>query len=299
MENLTALEGAFPGLPDESHELVASFTVPGEPVSKSRARFTKRGSKMVSYTPQKTLDGERAMASAYREAAGSHDLDKEATFAVHAHFYNGTRQRRDVDNMVKLILDGLNEVAWPDDNQVTEIAARKSWGKKADARTVVSVYRIGEMRRPTQPCIRCGEPFLTYESWLTDPNAKKYCTQECAYKHRVEKKARVCKRCGADFQSWGEASETKYCSKECSYEDRRADTACAICNKAINIQRCHLKARNYCSDECRREQDRQAHKARKSKYFPGTCRVCGGGTTRKEYTRCNPCKLQGATGKPK
>jgi len=284
---------------DESRELVATFTIIGEPVSKSRARFTKRGSKMVSYTPQKTLDGERAMAAAYRAVAGSHELDKEATFAVHAHFQAGTRQRRDVDNMVKLILDGLNEVAWPDDNQVTEIAARKSWGAKADACTMVSIYRIGEMRRPTRACIRCEAPFLTYESWEADPNSKKYCSTDCAYKHRVEKKARTCKKCGADFQAHGETLDTAYCSKECNYEDKRADTSCAICEKAINIQRCHLKARNYCSDECRRTQDNETHKARKSKYFPGTCGVCGAGTTRKEYKRCNPCKLMGATGKPK
>ena len=38
----------------EEYELVAEWSVPGEPVSKARARFTKHGSKTVAYTPEMT-----------------------------------------------------------------------------------------------------------------------------------------------------------------------------------------------------------------------------------------------------
>jgi len=281
----------------ENRELVATFTVQGEPISKSRARFTKRGSKMVSYTPQKTLDGEKAMAAAYLAAAGRQPLDDEATYAVHAHFINGTRQRRDVDNMVKLILDGLNEVAWPDDNQVTEIAARKSWGAKTEARTEVAIYRIGEMNRPSQACLNCGEMFRAYDSTREGPSAKKYCSQQCGKAHRAAKKTRTCSQCSKEFQAWGETRETRHCSTECGYAARRADVECSHCGETFNKQKCHVRAINYCSPECRAG----ATKERRSKHFPGTCTICGGGTTRKEYTRCQPCKTkqEAVTGRPK
>lgn len=282
----------------ETHELVAEFTVTGEPISKSRARFTKRGSKTFAYTPQKTLDGETAIKAAYLSATHKIGTDKDAAFAVRAHFFNGTRQRRDVDNMVKLVLDGLNEVAWPDDNQVLEIAARKSFVPKSEARTVVQVFLIGDMEFPKRPCVRCGAEFRTYDSWESDPRAKKYCSKECFHARIQERATRKCEQCGCEFVSEKGTSTTRYCSKECGYAGRRSVTNCAICTAEFSIQNCHLSDRNYCSPECIKEHDRIVHKERRSKYFPGTCGICGAGTTRKEYKRCNPCKLRGAKGKP-
>lgn len=252
---------------------------------------------MVSYTPQKTLDGEKAIASAFQSVVEGHTLDEEATYAVYAHFINGTRQRRDVDNMVKLILDGLNKVAWPDDNQVTEIAARKSWATKPEARTEVTIYRIGAMNRPSQPCLHCGEPFRMYDSWRETPTGKKFCSPECGYAYRVAKRTRICGHCSKEFQAWGESHETRHCSKECGYAARRADVECSHCGETFNKQRCHVRAVNYCSSECRAA----AAKERRSKYYPGTCSICGGGTTRKEYTRCQPCKTkqESVVGRPK
>lgn len=282
----------------ETQELIAEFTVAGEPISKARARFTKRGSKTVAYTPQKTLDGEASVKAAFLSVTHKIGTDANDAYAVRAHFYNGTRQRRDVDNMVKLILDGLNKVAWVDDNQVLEIAARKSFVTKAEARTVVQVFRIGEMEFPSKPCLRCGTEFRTYESWDNDPNGKKYCSRECFYETVKDVNRRNCKHCGNEFQSRTGSKATMYCSRECSSEGRRTVTTCAICKADFSIQDCHVGDRNYCSDECIREQDRLTHKERRSKYFPGTCSICGSGTTRKEYERCNPCKLKGAKGKP-
>ena len=132
--------------------LIASFTVDGEPVSKSRARFTKRGSKTFAYTPEKTKAGEERVAWTYRSLAKGVPSDPEIAYRVEMHFFNGTRQRRDVDNMVKLILDGLNGVAWVDDNQVTQIEARKSYVTKAEARTEVRLYKVGSLNPPKRKC---------------------------------------------------------------------------------------------------------------------------------------------------
>lgn len=284
-------------LAHDARQLVASFVVTGEPVSKSRARFTKRGSKTFAYTPQKTLDGEKAVKDAFLEAASEIPMDDDLIYSVRAEFFSGTRQRRDVDNMVKLILDGLNKVAWPDDNQVVEIAAKKHWVLRDDARTEVSVYVVGTMDPPTQPCIHCGTPFRTYESWKNKPGAKKFCSRECGYQYRMDQRERTCKHCAKTFFRWGESKETIYCSIECTSANKRATVECSHCGNSFTKQRCHVRAVNYCSTECKTG----GAKKRRTKNFPGTCETCGGGTTRKEYTRCQPCKsaTQGVSGKPR
>lgn len=45
------------------------------------------------------------------------------------HRGNHHSQRPDVDNCVKSILDGLNEVVFADDAIISEISARKIWGE--------------------------------------------------------------------------------------------------------------------------------------------------------------------------
>lgn len=237
--------------------LIASFVVDGEPVSKSRARFTKRGSKTVAYTPEKTKAGEERVAWAYRAASRVVASDPEIAYRVEARFFNGTRQRRDVDNMVKLVLDGLNGVAWVDDDQVLEIEARKAYVPKEDARTEVWVYEIGRTEPPKAPCIRCGKEFRTYNSWKSNPNGKKYCSPDCCYTHRVEKRERTCQHCGVSYVG-GETS--RFCSKNCHDESRRADYVCTECGVTFRHEK-NLGPRRktmWCSDKCRevtRERD--------------------------------------------
>jgi Holliday junction resolvase RusA-like endonuclease len=55
-------------------------------------------------------------------------------------FYQGTRARKDIDNMVKLVLDALNSVAWTDDVQVSVVLARRVYTVKERARTVVRIF---------------------------------------------------------------------------------------------------------------------------------------------------------------
>ena len=275
--------------------VIATFTVDGEPISKSRARFTKRGSKTVAYTPEKTKAGEQMVAGKFRDAVKGWKVHRDDYLGVTALFFNGTRQRRDVDNMVKLILDGLNGTCWADDSQVTEISARKVFGTPKDqARTEVMIYWLGPsaLDRLTKPCKFCGKEF---ETWPSLMELAVYCSPECREGHRIERRKTSCLNCGEAFLATGEknAATRKYCSKACQSEYGHVLVNCAICGTELETFRSWSKKRSYCSDECRREQDRRAHRKRRSKHFPGTCLVCGAGTTRKEYKRCNPCKLAG------
>lgn len=274
-----------------NRELVASFSVPGEPVSKARARFTGYGSKVRAYTPARTLTAEASIAAAFTQAGGEFDPSTETTFAVDATFFNGTRQRRDVDNMLKLILDGLNGTAWVDDNQVMDVVARKRFTARAEARTDVAIYRLERpFDRLTKPCEHCGEAFVTYES-LKDKT--RFCSSTCGEDARVAARKRTCEQCGGSFLAHAPSTGTRFCSRACRAENGSVTIPCKMCGTEFRQYRSWVTQRPYCSADCVQENARA--RARRTKAFPGRCLICSAGTTRKEYRRCNPCKLAGKT----
>ena len=110
------------------------FTVEGEPMSKSRARVTRTGH---AYTPKATVDAERRV----RETFGATACEAfSVPVGVELAFYQGTRARKDIDNMTKLVLDALNGVAWADDVQVSMLLARRVYTVKDEARTIVRIF---------------------------------------------------------------------------------------------------------------------------------------------------------------
>ena len=275
---------------------IARFTIDGEPVSKARARFTQRGSKTRAYTPDKTLHAEQIVGWKFRQAAPGHKLDRKATYGVIALFFCGSRQRRDVDNMLKLILDGLNQVAWPDDEQVTEVSARKTLTLPENARTEVAVYGIGEVQRFTEHCEYCGQEFAIYPCWQSAERRRRYCSQDCANAARRTgpRMRATCEGCGQVFAA--NPNLRKYCSSECRNANGRMTVACTGCGVEFTKQKCHVRAKNYCTDKCRDAANRD-HRQRLAK---GTCETCGGATSKKSYRQCNACFRLGTnvTGKP-
>lgn len=121
------------------------FVVPGDPVSKARPRFTGKGG---AYTPEKTKEAEERVAWAAR-AAGIRGLpDATGSFGLLCVFFTATWQRRDADNMLKLVGDGLNKIAYADDSQVTESSARIVRAVP-NPRTHVLLYRtLTQQRSP-------------------------------------------------------------------------------------------------------------------------------------------------------
>lgn len=243
-------------------QVVARFTLDGEPVSKSRARFTRRGSKVHTYTPEKTKEGERRTAQAFREAAPGFEVDATGAFGVMCKFFNATRQRRDVDNMIKLICDGLNEVAWADDNQVAEVAGRKQFVLEHDeARTEVLIYRIGEVERPSSPCQNCGKPMDIYRS---TKGKRKFCNQACHLEWRRSKRERSCAECGDVIDDPRRSHGEPYCSEACYAAKRarenRISARCAECGAEMTVWKSMGNRKNvWCSETCRaRRQERRA-----------------------------------------
>lgn len=127
--------------------MIAAFTLPGEPVSKQRPRFTKTGR---TYTPNETLVAEKKIGFSFRGVnPGWPAGGRDGEFAVRATFYTFAKSHRDIDNMLKLVLDGLNHVAWKDDYQIMKVHAEKvQVATKEEARTVVLVYEVDHEQAP-------------------------------------------------------------------------------------------------------------------------------------------------------
>lgn len=122
---------AYVVVPDEITRLV----IPGEPVSKGRPRFNGKR----AYTPAATKAAEQVIADAYKAQNGRFF---EGQVALEVMFWNGNRRRRDKDNMLKLVMDALNGVAYADDVQVTVSAAGKAITTPDKARTEIAIYPV-------------------------------------------------------------------------------------------------------------------------------------------------------------
>lgn len=282
---------------EPSTVVVAEFSIPGEPSSKARARFAKRGNKMHAYTPEKTKSAQQQVAAAFLTHTRKKFTDPDVSYSIRAHFYHATMQRRDVDNMLKLILDGLNGIAYPDDVQVIEVIGRKSLVSKEHARTDVQVAQIGTVERPMGTCEYCGDEYRTYNSWIGGEAPRRFCSSECHRSNQQELRVRKCEECKNTFEASGPNASPKFCSVECKRAAGRVSVECSYCGSAFTKQKCYLRESNYCTGECMRA----AQAIRRKSRTYGTCRVCGGGTTRKEYTRCNPCRIaeDSSGGKPR
>jgi Holliday junction resolvase RusA-like endonuclease len=119
------------------------FTVPGEPRGKGRPRFTKQGH---TYTDSETKAYEQKIIAYYRKTFGSfrwpdnsfiavkvvayYPIPKSATKAQLAAMQAGTlfpSRKPDIDNVLKVVLDALNGVAYKDDSKVVCVEGSKKY----------------------------------------------------------------------------------------------------------------------------------------------------------------------------
>ena len=105
----------------------AGFTLLEEPATKGRPRcrrMTNGG--MAVYTPSATQKAEKRVATAFTEQnPGWEPLAEGVT--LHALFFTSqTRRGRppDLDNLLKLVMDALNGLAWTDDAAVKQVMAQ-------------------------------------------------------------------------------------------------------------------------------------------------------------------------------
>ena len=101
-----------------------TFVVEGPPQPKERPR---RGANGRWYTPGATVAYERAVGACGLAAGLRPGLGERHTgeYRVVVRLWFKDRRRRDVDNVVKAIMDGLNGIAFMDDSQVVEMTIRR------------------------------------------------------------------------------------------------------------------------------------------------------------------------------
>ena len=113
------------------------FTIEGEPVGKGRPRHGK----YKTYTPAKTKSVENNIAYFYKVNIGHYfegyvrlklDLyysiaksDSKKKKMMKLNNELRPNKKPDIDNVIKLVADALNEVAYKDDTQIIELECRK------------------------------------------------------------------------------------------------------------------------------------------------------------------------------
>ena len=111
-----------------------TFKIPGEPTGKARPRITKWG----AHTPEKTVLYENLVKTCYNggmyEGAVAiyvrayYNIPKSATKKARAEIENLERfptKKPDCDNVLKIIADALNGIAYHDDSQIVRATVEK------------------------------------------------------------------------------------------------------------------------------------------------------------------------------
>lgn len=122
-----------------------TFTVPGEPVAKARARAGRYG----FYTPKKTKQFEEKVKIYYKKNSNFYFDKKFLKLEVSAFFeipksYKGSKlksilsgkyfpTKKDWDNVGKAVSDALNKTAYDDDRYVVDARVKKLYCIEGDS----------------------------------------------------------------------------------------------------------------------------------------------------------------------
>lgn len=135
-----------------------TFSVPGQPQGKGRARAVRRGAGVAHITPAKTVVYESTVSLMAKRAmlvAGLKPVALGVSVVIRAYFAVpkswGKRQRQDaldggvlptgrpdLDNVGKAVLDGCNSIVWDDDSRVCDMTLHKRYSDEPRVDVVVS-----------------------------------------------------------------------------------------------------------------------------------------------------------------
>ena len=131
------------------------FTVPGTPKGKQRPRVCRINGRSITYTPKQTVTYENQIKSIYSKVANFKferhvplEVAILALFAppksisqkVRAFMLGGEilpTKRPDGDNVIKVVLDALNGVAFHDDGQICKIYFEKMYAETREVRVLI------------------------------------------------------------------------------------------------------------------------------------------------------------------
>lgn len=144
-----------------------TFTIPGQPQGKGRAKIVKIGGFSRMATPAKTVAYEGLVAHAVQSVLAGRPM-LEGPVAVNLFIncqvpasWSGKKQAQaisgavmpttkpDIDNVCKAIFDGCNGVLWRDDVQVVDVRIRKRYS--AAPGVTVEAWELQAPLREVQP----------------------------------------------------------------------------------------------------------------------------------------------------
>ena len=122
------------------------FEIEGKIKGKGRPRFTNYGRFVKTYTPKETASYENLIKLQFKISCGDwyselplkmkitaiHGIVKSASKKDRAKMLGGDlkpTKKPDADNIVKIICDALNGVAYKDDTQVVDLEIKKVYGE--------------------------------------------------------------------------------------------------------------------------------------------------------------------------
>lgn len=231
--------------------IIAKVVIPGVPMSKQRPRFVRKTGAV--FTPKETRDREHAIGQYVWAQGWRKPPEPELAFGVRAVFYVPDQQRKDVDNMLKLVLDGLNKVIWEDDSQVGEVMG---W-KREDAenpRTELVVYSLGYPAKRMAECGHCHKRYRSYPSW----KYRQFCSAKCRDLQAMTGKYLKCAQCHTEFyratyRVAAAKGAYQYCSSNCKTAATTQELECLQCGAAFRRPKSLLRGRTAgcCSKPCR------------------------------------------------
>lgn len=142
------------------HPLI-SFTIPGPPVGKGRPRVGRVAGHARLFTPAKTASYESLVAHAAHIAMSGQPLLEGAcavTLDIVCQVPASWSKRKqadaltgrihpctkpDVDNVEKVVFDGMNGVVWKDDVQVVRVTKGKRYGDVPAVHVTVAAAELG------------------------------------------------------------------------------------------------------------------------------------------------------------
>lgn len=138
---------------------VQIFTVMGEPRGKQRAKTYRNGNFTKTVTPEQTVVYENLIALEYRRQCMDFRFEDKSMLAItiEAHFSipkSVSKKNRalmiekvlrpvkkpDGDNIIKVVCDALNGLAYHDDAQIVDMVVRKYYAESP--KLVISIRRV-------------------------------------------------------------------------------------------------------------------------------------------------------------
>ena len=210
------------------------FVIEGNPKSKMRPRFGKGR----AYKSKEQANNEEYIAMHFRK---HFKKPYEKNISIGCIFYRSNKQRIDVDNMLKNVMDSGNNIAWLDDSQVTAKVGVVELDKENPRTVIIIGHHESTMVRnlsTTNKCQKCKKEYeLTSAYWK---GKSKFCSRECASLSRGEnlKILKDCAECNKPFKR--NNYKSIYCSNECRYKgsarkrNKLGKGYCKDCNKELS-----------------------------------------------------------------